>query len=232
VGKSGIDIPRVFVLAHKKFNSIEPSLQAQDEFMHDSAPSLPIFCALAVHSEELTVAQKIDSISLIGMPGAGKSTVGVILAKISGLRFRDTDLDIQVHSRATLQEILDHQGHARLREIEEQVLLDIPLAQSIISTGGSVVYSASAMARLSAAGPVVYIEASLQTLQQRIAAAPLRGIASSPDQNFAQVFNERTPLYQHYAQYTVSSDSGSADEIAASILDIVTRPDTSGHTAS
>lgn len=178
------------------------------------------------------MARKIDTISLIGMPGAGKSTVGVLLAKIGGLRFRDTDLDIQVHSGATLQEILEHQGHARLREIEEQVLLDIPLGQSVISTGGSVVYSASAMARLSAAGPIVYLETNLQTLQKRIAAAPLRGIASSPDQNFAEVFSERTPMYQHYAQYTVNSGSGSADEIAACILDLVTCPDTPGHPAS
>ena len=178
------------------------------------------------------MAQKIDTISLIGMPGAGKSSVGVLLAKISGLRFRDTDLDIQVQSGATLQEILEQQGHVRLREIEEKVVLEVPLARSIISTGGSVVYSASSMARLSAAGPVVYLEANLETLQKRIAAAPLRGIASSQDQNFSQIFNERTPLYQHYAQYTVSADSGSPDEIAAGILCIVTRPDTSGHTAS
>ena len=167
------------------------------------------------------MTRKIDTISLIGMPGAGKSTVGVLLAKIGGLRFRDTDLDIQIRAAATLQEILEEQGHARLREIEEQVLMDIPLGQSVISTGGSVVYSGSAMQRLSAAGPVVYLEASLQTLEQRIALAPLRGIASSPDQNFAEVFNERTPLYRQYAQYTVSSGSGSADEIAAKILDLL-----------
>lgn len=163
----------------------------------------------------------IDTISLIGMPGAGKSTVGVLLAKIGGLHFRDTDLDIQVQAGATLQKILEEHGHARLREIEEQVLMDIPLRQSVISTGGSVVYSRTAMQRLSAAGPVVYLEANLQTLEQRIALAPLRGIASSPEQNFAAVFNERTPLYRQYAQYTVSSCSGSADEIAAKILDIL-----------
>ncbi|MEH6567626.1 MAG: shikimate kinase [Halioglobus sp.] len=167
------------------------------------------------------MTREIDTISLIGMPGSGKSTVGVLLAKISGLRFRDTDLDIQVHAGATLQEILEEHGHARLREIEEQVLMDIPLDQSVISTGGSVVYSDSAMQRLSSAGPVVYLEASLQTLERRIALAPLRGIASSPAQNFAEVFNERTPLYRQYAAYTVSSDSGSADEIAAKILDLL-----------
>jgi shikimate kinase len=189
--------------------------------MHDTAPRLPIFCGSATRTEEFTVIRKIDTISLIGMPGAGKSTVGVLLAKLSGLRFRDTDLDIQVHAGATLQEILDREGHARLRDLEQEVLMNIPLKQSVISTGGSVVYSAAAMRRLSAAGPIVYLEASLGTLEQRVAMAPLRGIASSPDQNFAHVFGERTPLYQQYAQYTVDSGSGSADAIAAEILNLL-----------
>jgi shikimate kinase len=158
------------------------------------------------------------TISLIGMPGAGKSTVGVLLAKLAGLHFRDTDLDIQIRAGDTLQEILEREGHQKLRQMEQQVLLDIPLAQSVISTGGSVVYSVAVMRRLCQAGPVVYLEAGLESLEQRIASAPLRGMASGPGLSFPDIFAERTPLYRHYADHTVSSTNCSADEVAANIL--------------
>lgn len=159
-----------------------------------------------------------DTISLIGMPGAGKSTVGVILAKLTGLRFADTDLDIQVREKATLQDILEQRGYRYLRSVEQEVLLDIPLGRTIISTGGSVVYSEPAMDRLRAAGPVVYLEVGLATLEQRVAAAPLRGIACDTRQSYGDVFAERTPLYRRYADLTVAADAGNADEVAAQIL--------------
>ncbi|MCB1731211.1 MAG: shikimate kinase, partial [Halieaceae bacterium] len=101
------------------------------------------------------------TISLIGMPGAGKSSIGVILAKRCGLRFVDTDLDLQVRAGATLQEILERDGFQRLRQLEHEVLLAIDLAGAVIATGGSVVYSADAMRRLRAAGPVAYLRADL-----------------------------------------------------------------------
>ena len=159
-----------------------------------------------------------ETISLIGMPGAGKSTVGVILAKLTGLRFVDTDLDIQVREKATLQQILERHGYRHLRAIEQEVLLAIALDHAIISTGGSVVYSGAAMRRLRTAGPVVYLATDLATLEQRVAAAPLRGIACDAQQGYAQVFSERTPLYERYANITVNADMGCADEVAAQIL--------------
>jgi shikimate kinase len=158
------------------------------------------------------------TISLIGMPGAGKSTVGVILAKLTGLRFTDTDLDIQVRENATLQEILQRQDYRYLRAVEQDVLLATALDRAIISTGGSVVYSESAMQRLKNAGAVVYLAAELAVLEQRVAAAPLRGIASDTQQSYTDVFAERTPLYEHYADITVDAASGCADEVAAAIL--------------
>ena len=159
-----------------------------------------------------------DTISLIGMPGAGKSTVGVILAKLTGLRFVDTDLDIQLREGATLQQIIEHQGYRYLRDVEEKVLLEIPLEHAIISTGGSVVYSEAAMQRLARAGPVVYLAADLVSLERRVAAAPLRGIACDPSQGYAGVYAERTPLYRRYADITVDATAGTADEVAAAIL--------------
>jgi len=159
------------------------------------------------------------TISLIGMPGAGKSTVGVLLAKMTGLGFRDSDLDIQLHARATLQEILEREGHLRLREIEQEILLKIPLEQTVISTGGSVVYSEAVMHRLSGAGPIVYLQADLNTLEKRVSAAPLRGIASSGEQSFADVFAERTPLYRQYANITVDAATATAEEVASAVLE-------------
>ncbi len=158
------------------------------------------------------------TISLIGMPGAGKSTVGVLLAKLTGLRFCDTDLEIQVRENATLQEIIDRHGYRYLRNVEEQVILAVDLRYTVVSTGGSAVYSAACMQRLHASGPVVYLEADLETLQQRVAAAPLRGIASDAAQSFAEVYAERTPLYHRHAGITVDATAGSADEVAATIL--------------
>lgn len=163
------------------------------------------------------------TISLIGMPGAGKSTVGVILAKLCGLAFNDTDLAIQLHERATLQEIVDRKGHIYLRQVEEIILLKIPLQHAVIATGGSVVYSEAIMRRLRAAGTVVYLDVELPILEQRVAGAPLRGIASDKGESFADIYRERTPLYQQYADLTVNAGAGSADAVAARILGLIAR---------
>ncbi len=167
-----------------------------------------------------------STISLIGMPGAGKSTVGVLLAKRTGLRFCDTDLEIQVRAGATLQDILEREGHLALRHREQDVLLDIDLNHAVISTGGSAVYSDEIMARLAAAGPLVYLQVELNILQRRVAAAPDRGIASSAEQTFEDVYLERTPLYQRHAQYTVDANAGTPDQISKAILAAVAGPST------
>ena len=162
-----------------------------------------------------------ETISLIGMPGAGKSTVGVLLAKMAGLGFRDTDLDIQLHAKATLQEILEREGHLSLRAIEEEILLDIPLINSVISTGGSVIYSEPAMAHLASAGPVVYLKSDFDILEKRVTSMPNRGIASSAGQSFAEVFAERIPLYERYADITIDTVRFTAEEVAMRVLEAV-----------
>jgi shikimate kinase len=158
------------------------------------------------------------TISLIGMPGVGKSTVGVILAKLTGLNFTDTDLSIQAREGETLQAIVDAQGHLKLRAIEEEVLLAEPLQDHVLATGGSVIYSEAIMARLRAAGPVVYLRADVATLKRRVAANPDRGIASGANQSFEDIYAERTPLYERYASHTVDAVGGSADAIASLIV--------------
>lgn len=152
------------------------------------------------------------------MPGVGKSTVGVILAKLIGLEFTDTDLSIQAREKRTLQQIVDADGHVYLRQIEEEVLLEVPLGGKVVATGGSVVYSPRIMERLATAGPVVYLRANVATLEERVSANPLRGIAKSPGQTFEDIFNERTPLYGRCASHTVDAVSGNADAVAALIV--------------
>ena len=159
-----------------------------------------------------------DTITLIGMPGSGKSTVGVLLAKLTGLRFVDTDLDIQVREHATLQDILEQHGYQHLRAIEQDVLLNTLVDQAVIATGGSMVYSDPAMEKLKNAGVVVYLETELAILEQRVAMAPLRGIASDAGQSYAQIYAERTPLYQRYADITVTTNTDNAEQVAADIL--------------
>lgn len=159
-----------------------------------------------------------DTITLTGMPGAGKSTVGVLLAKLSALAFSDTDLDIQTQAGATLQEIVDSRGHLALRAIEEDILLSVPLHGAVIATGGSVVYSEAIMQRLRAAGPVVYLRVSLATLERRVAAAPPRGIASDAGHSFADIYRERTPLYERYADLSVDAETGDPQQVANRIL--------------
>jgi shikimate kinase len=157
-------------------------------------------------------------ISLIGMPGSGKSTVGVLLAKRIGLAFVDTDILIQEQEQATLAEIIARSSPFVLREIEEQVLLDMPITDSVISTGGSVVYSPAIMARLSAASTVVYLRAQLETVKYRISLAPDRGIASPGNHTLEDVYNERVPLYEQYSDIVVDVDHDTPESITGQII--------------
>ena len=157
-------------------------------------------------------------ISLIGMPGSGKSTVGVLLAKRIGLAFVDTDILIQEQEQATLAEIIARSSPFVLREIEEQVLLDMPITDSVISTGGSVVYSPAIMARLSTASTVVYLRAQLETVEYRISLAPDRGIASPGNHTLEDVYKERVPLYEQYSDLVVDVDHDTPEAITGQII--------------
>jgi len=160
----------------------------------------------------------VNTISLIGMPGAGKSTVGVSLAKQLGLNFVDTDLLIQVRHGQTLQEILDAHDYLHLRELEEEILLDTNFDHSLVATGGSVVYSDAAMQKLAGAGPVVFIDVALSEILKRVHNEGQRGIARPPQFSLQDLYAERQPLYQHWANYTVpEADQSSADACADGI---------------
>lgn len=158
------------------------------------------------------------NVVLIGMPGAGKSTVGVLLAKRLGLGFLDTDLLIQVLAGARLQEIVDAGGHRELRRLEEQAILGLDVRGAVIATGGSAVYSARAMAHLARGGTLVHLRARLGLLESRIDDLDRRGIANPAGQSFAEIFAERAPLYERWAAVTVDVDRLSQEEAARAIV--------------
>jgi shikimate kinase len=159
-----------------------------------------------------------SNIVLIGMPGSGKSTIGVILAKRTSHDFVDTDLLIQSAEHRSLQDILDNDGYLKLREIEARVLQDLGVENHIISTGGSAVYSDAAMQHLRRHGTTIYLDVSLDTLRSRITDYETRGIAKRPDQSFDDLFQERTRLYRQYADITINGDGLNQDAVCGLIL--------------
>ncbi len=152
------------------------------------------------------------------MPGAGKSTLGILLAKELGLDFIDTDVSIQVREGKTLQHISDEKGYLALRDIEEQVLLTENITGKVVSTGGSAVYSDAGMAHLKQDSVVVFLDVPLAELEQRISNFSTRGIARRPDQSFDDLFDERSTLYQRYADIRLDCSSLSVDEVLQKTL--------------
>jgi shikimate kinase len=165
----------------------------------------------------MTAAHK--SIVLIGMPGAGKSTIGILLAKELGLDFIDTDISIQVRWGKTLQQITDESGYMVLRDYEEQVLLSENIDHKVVATGGSAVYSDAGMARLKASATVIFLDASLPALQQRVTNFDTRGIARRPEQSFEDLFAERSLLYQRYADIRIDCSNLGVNEALQAVLE-------------
>jgi len=158
------------------------------------------------------------NITLIGMPGAGKSTVGVILAKMLSFEFIDTDILIQTKYKMSLQDIVDRYGYMRLREIEEEITCSINPTRSVISTGGSVVYSEKSMNHLRNISIVVFLDVSFDNLLKRIKNFKTRGLAKSKDQTFYDLYVERNKLYKKYAQITVDCNDINQEQVAENIV--------------
>lgn len=158
------------------------------------------------------------SVVLIGMPGAGKSTVGVLLAKRLGLRFVDTDILIQQRTGRRLQQILDEDGYRELRRLEEEAILALDARGAVIATGGSAVYSERAMRHLAGAGIIVYLEAGCDALAARIDDYERRGIANPGGQPFEAIHRERVPLYERYAGVVVAAAGRDHEEVVRAVL--------------
>ena len=158
------------------------------------------------------------NITLIGMPGAGKSTVGIILAKNLAYGFIDTDVLIQINRQKSLQDILDESDYLNLRKIEEQEVFKININTHIISTGGSVVYSDKAMSHLCDISTIVFLKISYSVMQQRVHNLETRGIAKADRQSYQDLFDERQSLYEKYAELSVDCDQPDQEDLARIII--------------
>jgi shikimate kinase len=158
------------------------------------------------------------NVILIGMPGAGKSTVGVLLAKRIGVAFLDTDILIQTAEGCHLRQIIAERGLDGFRRIEERYLLTVPPDCGVVATGGSAVYSEPAMAHLSTLGPVVYLQIGLALLKNRLGNLDERGVLRMPGQTIDMLYRQRAPLYRQYAHIIVSTAGITPDQVVTAIL--------------
>lgn len=148
-----------------------------------------------------------ENVVLIGMPGVGKSTIGVILAKELGYDFIDADLVIQKKTGKLLKDIIAEKGIEGFRVVENEVNASLDVNHSVIATGGSVVYGKEAMAHLSKIGTVVYLKLGLSSLEKRLGNLKCRGVVIRDDQTLADLFEERRPLYEEYADITIDEEN-------------------------
>lgn len=160
----------------------------------------------------------MKNIILIGMPGAGKSTVGVVLAKKLGFSFLDSDLLIQEREKMLLHEIIEQKGLERFNHIEDEVNASIETMHTVIATGGSVVYGEKAMLHLKSIGKVIYLKLDCEELGQRLGDLEKRGVSIRPGMTLKELYRERTPLYEKYADSTVDCSGKSIREIVHEIV--------------
>jgi len=159
-----------------------------------------------------------SNLILTGMPGAGKSTVGVILAKVLGYDFVDIDILIAKRQGMPLQDIIDTNGVDVFLKIEEQEACLLDANKTVIATGGSVVLSDRAMAHLKQSGTCVYLDIPLDVLENRLLNMKTRGIAASPGTTLTDIYNARRSYYKRYADHTIHCGTRSMEEIVAEIV--------------
>ena len=160
-----------------------------------------------------------NNIILIGMPGCGKSTVGVLLAKTLLKAFCDTDLIIQQQEGKELYKIIAEVGSEEFSAIENRIVSNISCKNTVIATGGSVVFGEEAMKNLKAQGTVVYIKLPYQTIKRRLYNIKTRGIVMAPGQTLKSIYDQRTPLYEKYADVTVECVGSTLEQTVEHVID-------------
>ena len=145
----------------------------------------------------------MQNIILIGMPGAGKSTVGIVLAKVLGYKFIDTYLVIQEDQGMLLHNIIEKYGTKGFNVIENNVISSIKTDKSVIATGGSAVYGKEAMQNLKSSGNILYLELPFNEIKNRLGNLEKRGVSIEKGQTLEMLYNERIPLYERYADITI-----------------------------
>ncbi len=160
----------------------------------------------------------MNNIILIGMPGVGKSTLGVVLAKVLGCQFLDSDLLIQKQEKRKLHEII-------FQKIENQVNASIETENTVIATGGSVVYCEEAMEHLKSSGTVIYLKLSLNALSKRLGNLKGRGVLLKDGQTLSGLYEERSPLYERYADIVIDEEGKDLEASLKSVLEILEEKD-------
>lgn len=165
-----------------------------------------------------------DNIILIGMPGAGKSTLGVLLAKALGLGFLDTDIVIQQREGRVLQDIIDRDGTDAFLECENRAICSVDARGCVVATGGSAVYSAEAMEHLRHGGTIVYLRAPYAEISRRLRDISSRGVVLKNGADLRQTYDERCPLYEKYADVTVDCSEQSMESSLNEIIKKLRQP--------
>ena len=160
----------------------------------------------------------MKNIVLIGMPGAGKSTIGVLLAKSTLMDFTDTDLLIQKKYSSALCDIINEKGIDEFLKAENDVICESSFTNCVVATGGSAVYGKEAMEKLKKSGVVVYLRVDASELEKRINNIHTRGIAMKDGTSIAELYAERAPLYEKYADITVNCTGLTAEQCVDEIL--------------
>jgi shikimate kinase len=160
----------------------------------------------------------MSNIVLIGMPGAGKSTMGVILAKAMNKTFVDTDIAIQERTGRLLQDIINTEGPEAFKKIEEETILSLPFKNTVIATGGSVVFSERAMQYLQSDGILVYLTISFEEMEKRLKNITTRGVVLAKGETLREMYNERVPLYTTYADITVDCEGMDFEDCVGNVV--------------
>ncbi len=163
----------------------------------------------------------MSNIVLIGMPGCGKSTVGVILAKTLGIGFVDTDLIIQQREKRLLQDIIDTDGIDRFLDIECEAVKTLDCDNCVVATGGSVVFREEAITHLKNNGKIFFLNVSLSEIKNRLDNISTRGVAAEKNQTIDDIFHERYPLYIKYADYVIELNNSNVEETVEKITKLL-----------
>lgn len=163
----------------------------------------------------------MSNIVLIGMPGCGKSTVGVILAKTLGIGFVDTDLIIQQREKRLLQEIIDSDGIEKFLDCEADAVKSMNCENTVVATGGSVVFRDDCMKHLKENGKIFFLNVSLHEIKSRLDNINTRGVAADKSQTIDDIFNQRYPLYEKYADYILDLNNSNVEETVEKICNIL-----------
>lgn len=162
----------------------------------------------------------MENIILIGMPGCGKSTVGVILAKTLGIGFVDTDLIIQQRENRLLQNIIDTDGIDFFLNCEAEAVKSLVCDNSVVATGGSVVYREDAVQHLKSNGKIIFLDVPLDEIERRLNNINTRGIAAKKNKSIEDIYNERIALYNKYADIIIKTDGESVEKTVEKICKI------------